>query len=107
MGHCFSHFLKHLRAVNIYGFMGGGGSDDIEAGSKGVDRFLGSHHRQLQFVNILLRNSKLLEKVKIILTDKYSFTRWCEKPQLILKLKEKFLVFPKASPNAEICLMEG
>lgn len=87
--------------------MGGGDSYEIETGSKGVNRFLGSHHRQLQFVNILLRNSKLLEQVKIILTGKYSFTSWSEKPQLILKLEEKFMVFPKASPNAEVCLMEG
>ncbi|XP_077243302.1 F-box/LRR-repeat protein At3g26922-like [Tasmannia lanceolata] len=98
----FSCLLRHLKTVKICNFLGGDRIHPVENGSITVEEFLECHENDIELVKILLKSSRVLERMTIQFPKEEHFKKWAEKSKLLSKLTQKLLFFPKASLNVEI-----
>ncbi|XP_077243301.1 F-box/LRR-repeat protein At3g26922-like [Tasmannia lanceolata] len=100
----FSCLLRHLKTVKICNFLGGDRIHPVENRSITVEEFLKCHENDIELLKILLKSSRVLERMIIQIPKVEHFKKWAEKSKLLSKLTQKLLLFPKASLNAEIVL---
>lgn len=93
---CFS--LQHLKKVIIHNFMGGDEYLDCQSAGK----FIRHHDNEFQFVTFLLKNVVALQMMIVKTSREDTVRELAKKEPLLLKITQRILSFPRASPNVRL-----
>lgn len=93
----FPCLVHHLKTIKIINFMGEG---RLHSSLK-VTNF---HEKdeQIKLVKFLLKNAMVLEKMTLHVCNRPKYVKVEQWPELLLRVTQKLVAFPRASSRAEV-----